>query len=96
MGPAQRGWRSSSRLTARNATSQPGRYATRLTTTIAATIEIDAASSRTRGSDSQMETPSQPAASTWAATNFAVTVTYRRRLAGPGPVAAPTVVPGCC
>jgi len=49
---------------------QGARYATRLTTTTTA-IEMAAASSRTQGSDSQMETPSQPGV------NLAVTVPGR-------------------
>jgi hypothetical protein len=51
---------------------------------------------RMRAVQRQMETPSQPAASSRATTNFAVTEAYRRRRTGPGAVPVPTAVLGCC
>jgi hypothetical protein len=88
------GWRSSRRLAARKATSQPGRYATSETTRTAGTMPTAEASSSTHGSDNQMETPSQPRATVCASASFHVTETYsRRRAAGCGGTAS-GVVPG--
>jgi hypothetical protein len=54
---------------------------------------IAAASSRTHGSDSSTDTPSQPSASIWATMNFTATETYRRRLVDPGSIPGPPAAP---
>ena len=58
-------------------------------------IVIAAASSRTHGSDSHTEAPSQPSASAWATANFKVTDTYSRRLADSGAVPPPSLATDC-
>ena len=67
------GWRSSTRLTARNATSHPGTKATSETTRTAGTTVMAPARSTSQGIDSQTEMPSQASATACAIANFAVT-----------------------